>query len=87
MNGLCGKGGGSFDQGRGLQGATLTHPHQHTKTKQVAQYLISKGVGVNEYDNVGGWTPLYAASFFGWPDVRFVFCAAPCLPRAHCENS
>ncbi len=36
----------------------------------MAAYLIDKGVGVNDYDNVGGWTPLYAAAFFGWPDVR-----------------
>lgn len=36
----------------------------------MAQYLISKGVSVNEFENAGGWSPLYAAAFFGWPDVR-----------------
>lgn len=39
---------------------------------QVAEFLLSKGAPLDENDNVGGWTPLFSAVYFGWPEVRRV---------------
>lgn len=35
------------------------------KNPQVAEYLLERGADVNAHVNLGKWTPLFAASYFG----------------------
>ena len=52
----------------------------------MAEYLLSKGVNVNCHDNVGGWTPVYAASFFGWPDLVRLLLRSGADPTIVCKE-